>query len=69
MASDTVYAGETGSRQYTLTVNPASTLTLTPTSLPNATVGDSYSPVTITASGGSGSYTFALAPGAAYRRG
>ena len=63
VASDTVYAGETGSRQYTLTVNPASTLTLTPTSLPNATVGDSYSPVTITASGGSGSYTFALAPG------
>ena len=63
VASDTVYAGETGSRQYTLTVNPASTLTLAPTSLPNATVGDSYSPVTITASGGSGSYTFALATG------
>jgi large repetitive protein len=63
VASDTVYASETGSRQYTLTVNPASTLTLTPTSLPNATVGDSYSPVTITASGGSGSYTFALATG------
>ena len=63
LASDTVYASETGSRQYTLTVNPASTLTLTPTSLPNATVGDSYSPVTITASGGSGSYTFALATG------
>jgi ELWxxDGT repeat protein len=41
----------------------ASTLTLSPTSLPPATVGDSYAPVTITATGGSGSYTFALASG------
>jgi hypothetical protein len=63
VASDTVYAGVTGSQQYTLTVNPASTLTLSPTSLPAATVGDSYGPVTIAASGGSGSYTFALASG------
>jgi hypothetical protein len=63
VASDTVYAGVTGSQQYTLTVNPASTLTLSPTSLPAATVGDSYGPMTIAASGGSGSYTFALASG------
>ncbi len=63
VASDTVYTGVTGSQQYTLAVNPASTLTLSPTSLPTATVSDSYGPVTITASGGSSSYTFALASG------
>jgi hypothetical protein len=38
-------------------------LTLSPSTLPVATVGDSYGPVTITATGGSGSYTFALASG------
>ncbi len=63
VATDILFAGVTGSQQYTLTVNPARTLTLSPTSLPTATVGDSYGPVTITASGGSGSYTFALASG------
>ncbi len=63
VALDAVYSGVTGSQPYTLTVNPASTLTLTSPPLPAATVDDSYGPVTITASGGSGSYTFALAAG------
>lgn len=38
-------------------------ITLNPTSLPNATAGDSYSR-TITASGGTGSYTFMIFGGA-----
>ncbi len=52
----------TGSRAYSLTVN-APTITVSPTSLPDATVAISYSQ-TITASGGTASYTFAVTAGA-----
>ncbi len=52
----------TGSRAYTLTVN-APTITLTPTSLPAATVGVAYSQ-TLSASGGTTPYTYAVTAGA-----
>ncbi len=53
--------GNTGSQGYTLTVDPA--ITLSPTTLPAATVGISYSQQ-LTASGGSGSgYTYAVTAG------
>jgi uncharacterized repeat protein (TIGR03803 family) len=51
--------GNTGSQPYTLTVG----LALSPTTLPAATVGASYSQ-TITASGGTAPYTFAVSGGA-----
>ncbi|MBU6199763.1 MAG: putative Ig domain-containing protein, partial [Xanthomonadaceae bacterium] len=51
----------TGSRAYTLTVNPP-TITLAPTSLPAATVAAAYSQ-TITASGGTSPYTYAVTVG------
>ncbi len=56
-------AGGTGSQAYSLTVDSA--ITLSPTTLPTATVGNSYPATTLTASGGSGSgYTFAITSGA-----
>ena len=55
--------GATGSVADTLTVNPAtSSLTLSPTTLPGATANSAYS-VTVTATGGSGTYTFAVSSG------
>ena len=51
----------TGSRTYTLTVN-AATITVAPATLPAATVGASYSQ-TITASGGTSTYSFAVTSG------
>ena len=52
----------TGSRAYSLTVNTP-TISLSPTSLPAATVAVSYSQ-SISASGGTSSYTFAVTAGA-----
>jgi hypothetical protein len=62
-ASDTNQAGLTGSQQYTLTVNPAATLTISPASLPIATAKSAYGPITFSATGGYGTYTFAVASG------
>jgi len=59
VATDSI--GATASRAYTLTVDPA--ITLSPTTLPVATVGDAVDDK-LTAKGGSGAdYTFALASG------
>src|SRR5207253_9535266 len=51
-----------GSQAYTLTVNPASSLTLGPAALPSATVNSTYS-TTLSATGGSGAYTFGSSGG------
>jgi hypothetical protein len=53
--------GFTGSRAYSLTVG-APTITVSPATLPNATAGSVYSQ-TITASGGTGPYAFAVTAG------
>ncbi|NTF46663.1 putative Ig domain-containing protein, partial [Rhizobium rhizogenes] len=52
----------TGSRAYTVTVG-APTITITPTTLPAATVAAAYSQ-TVTASGGTGPYSYAITAGA-----
>jgi hypothetical protein len=52
--------GATASQSLTLTVDPP--VTITTVSLPAGTVGQAYSQ-TLSASGGSGSYTWTLAPG------
>ncbi len=58
-----------GSRIYTIVINAAVCVnpTLTPSTIPAGTTGVPYGPVTITASGGTGPYTFtrtgALPPG------
>jgi hypothetical protein len=54
--------GATGSVTDTLTINSASSLTLSPSSLQNATANTPYS-VTISATGGSGSYSYAVTSG------
>ena len=59
-ATDNV--GAIGSQTYTVSIGTSS-LTLTPSTLPNGTQGNAYSQ-TITASGGTGPYTFAIASGA-----
>jgi hypothetical protein len=59
-ATDTV--GNTGSHAYSVNIGTAS-LTVSPASLPNGTQGTAYSQ-TVTASGGTGPYTFALTAGA-----
>jgi hypothetical protein len=59
-ATDSV--SNTGSQAYSVTISPA-TVTLSPASLPNGVRGVAYSQ-TITASGGTGSYTFSLMTGA-----
>jgi hypothetical protein len=53
--------GSTGTQAYSLTVN-APTITLSPTTLPSGTGGSSYSQ-TITASGGTSGYTYAVTAG------
>ncbi|MEN5412214.1 Ig domain-containing protein, partial [Brucella pseudintermedia] len=50
--------GTNGWRQYTLTIAPRPTITITPTSLDNGKVGLAYATKTITATGGTGPYTF-----------
>jgi parallel beta-helix repeat protein len=52
----------TGSQAYTLAVNAASSLTVSPATLANATANTAYS-ATVSATGGSGSYTFAVSAG------
>ncbi|MGY5778273.1 putative Ig domain-containing protein [Rhizobium sp. LEGMi135b] len=51
----------TGSKAYSLSVS-APTITINPSSLPAATAGTAYSQ-TLTASGGTGSYTYSLSTG------
>jgi outer membrane autotransporter protein len=53
--------GFTGSRAYTITV-AAPTITVSPGSLPNANAGQAYS-TTVTASGGTAAYTYAVTSG------
>jgi len=54
--------GCSGSQSYTLTVTGCPSITLSPTTLPDGTVGSSYSQ-TITASGGTAPYTFTVTSG------
>src|SRR5207249_2441184 len=51
-----------GSKVYTLNVNAASSLTVSPTTLANAIANSAYS-ATLSATGGSGAYTFAVSAG------
>ena len=60
LATDNV--GCTGSRAYTLIINACPAIALDPPSLPNGQVGLGYSQ-TITASGGTAPYTFAVTAG------
>ena len=53
--------GTFGSQAYSITINAA--IAVSPTSLANGTVGTPYSR-TVTATGGSGSYTFSVSAGA-----
>ncbi|WP_168389207.1 IPTL-CTERM sorting domain-containing protein [Xylophilus sp. Leaf220] len=53
--------GFTGSRSYTITV-AAPTITIAPTSLPNAVAGQAYS-TTVSASGGTAAYSYAITSG------
>ena len=61
-ATDKLISGLTGSQAYTLVVNPLATLTVSPGTLPGATVNTAFSG-TLSASGGSGSYTYAVTAG------
>jgi hypothetical protein len=61
-ATDSGISGLTGSQAYTLKVNPASSLTVTPPTLANATANTAYT-VTLGATGGSGAATFAVTSG------
>ncbi len=61
-ATDTADTSLTGTQQYTLTVDPAAQLTLTPTTVPVATANTAYT-TTIAATGGSGSYSFMVTTG------
>lgn len=55
----TVPFNQTGSRTYSLTVNAALTID-TPSPLPAGTVGQSYAPVQLAASGGAPPYTWSI---------
>src|SRR5207245_9815657 len=61
-ATDSRAAGLTGSQTYSLTVNPASSLLLSPATLATATVNSAYN-TTFSAAGGSGIYAFAISSG------
>jgi hypothetical protein len=61
-ATDAYNSSETGGRAYTLTVNAASSLTVTPAALPSATAASGYT-VTLSATGGSGSYSYGVTAG------
>jgi hypothetical protein len=61
-ATDSRTAGLIGSQPYTLTVNPASSLRLSPAALASAMVSSAYS-TTLSATGGSGTYTFTATSG------
>lgn len=55
-----------GSRVYTIVINAVGcpTISLAPATIPAATAGTPYGPVTITASGGTAPYTFSITAGA-----
>lgn len=55
--------GSVGSRTYTVNVTGCGTFAITPASLPNATVGQTYPTTALTATGGTGPYTFAVTSG------
>ncbi len=60
----TATAAATGATNATFTLtNLAPTITVAPATLPNGTAEQPYGPVTLTASGGTGSYTFAVTSG------
>ena len=61
LARDNLRFG-TGTKVYTVTVVAASSLTLSPTSLANATAFNPYSAV-LSATGGSGTYSFTVSAG------
>ncbi len=48
---------------YQLVVQSSPTITVTPTTVSNATVGAAYTPVNFTASGGTASYTYSVSAG------
>ena len=54
-----------GSRVYTIVINPAGcpTISLSPQTLPGANVGEPYTPVVISATGGTPPHTFAVTAG------
>jgi uncharacterized protein YhjY with autotransporter beta-barrel domain len=56
--------GYTGSRAYTLVVSGAPTITLAPLTLPTALEDRPYAPQTVTASGGTAPYVYAITAGA-----
>ena len=63
-ASDNSQPGITGSQASHSAVNPASTLTLSPATIPPiATAKDSYGPITFSPTGGYWTYTFKVATG------
>ncbi len=53
----------TKSGWYKITINSPPTLTITTTSLPDGIVGTAYTTTSITATGGSGSYTWSISSG------
>jgi hypothetical protein len=55
--------GTTGSQQYSVTANPAGTLTLSTVTQPPGAINSTYGPIAINVSGGFGAYTFTLATG------
>lgn len=55
-------SGYTGSQSYSITISSAPTITVSPSSLANGTVGTAYSQ-TISASGGLGPHSFAVTSG------
>jgi hypothetical protein len=61
--SDNATPANMGSRPYSITINAAGTLTITPTTLPNADSGQPYGPITLVASGGTGTYTWSIVSG------
>jgi parallel beta-helix repeat protein len=61
-ATDSANSSLKGSRAYTVTVNAASSLTESPTTLAAATANSAYS-ATLSATGGSGTYTYAVTSG------
>jgi hypothetical protein len=56
-------SSNTGSKSYSVIVNPANDLTLSPATVPSGTVGTVYTSTTITATGGIAPYTFTKSMG------
>ncbi len=61
-ATDSQISGLSGHQAYSLSVAPAASLTLSPATVPGGTLSSPYS-ATLTATGGSGNYTFAVTSG------